>query len=269
MQKYLGREDAPIDVDTWKTLDTIMTEAARSVLAGRRVLHVEGPFGLGLKEVPLRDVEVQPGVHISPSVSLALIHTTFTLGKRDLAALEREGVSVGLGPVAKAAVDLARKEDDIIFNGGPGVPGLLSVDGRCGSFLSDWTEMGTAAADIIKGVTALDECGFHGPYALALAPARFNLLYRRSPEGNFSELEQIQTIATEGVFKAPAIKSGGVLIASGRQFASIVLGQDMTIGFVGPSGEDLEFSISESLALIVKVPATVCVLGGEAAEPSA
>ena len=65
---------------------------------------------------------------------------------------------------------------------------------------------------------------------------------------------------TGGVFKAPVLKTGGVLLATGKQYASIVIGQDMTTGFVGPVGDSLEFSISESLALLVRDPASICVL---------
>lgn len=49
-------------------------------------------------------------------------------------------------------------------------------------------------------------------------------------------------------------------MASGRQFAFIVLGQDMAIGLVGPTGEEIEFSISESLAPLIRQPQAICVL---------
>jgi uncharacterized linocin/CFP29 family protein len=65
---------------------------------------------------------------------------------------------------------------------------------------------------------------------------------------------------TDGVFKAPILDSGGILLASGRQYAAIVLGQDMSVGFIGPVGENLEFSISESLALLIRQPKAICAL---------
>jgi uncharacterized linocin/CFP29 family protein len=126
--------------------------------------------------------------------------------------------------------------------------------------LSSWDEVGAAAEDIIQALTLLDDAGFHGPYSLALAPSRYNLLFRRYPRGNFSEMEHVKTMVTEGVFKAPILDSGGVLLASGRQFASIVLGQDMTIGFIGPTGQEIEFSISESLAPLIRQPQAICIL---------
>ncbi len=45
--KYLGREDAPIGSEVWEVPDKAMVEAAKSVFAGRRILHTEVPFGFG------------------------------------------------------------------------------------------------------------------------------------------------------------------------------------------------------------------------------
>ena len=88
--KYLAREDAPLGPETWKLLDAAMMEAAKSQLVGRRLLHIEGPFGLGLKVVPLQDVEKEPGLIASEFLPVLLIQKMFTLGGRDLASYERE-----------------------------------------------------------------------------------------------------------------------------------------------------------------------------------
>lgn len=260
--KYLARGDAPFGEKLWKTLDDAMIEAAKSRLVGRRLLHVEGPFGLGLKSVPLRDVEVKPGVLAGESLPLLMIQKEFALGVRDLAGYEREKIALDLSALTETALECAALEDDLLFNGTKGMPGLLTAKGVSRHKLTPWEKVGTAADDVIQAVTALDGAGFHGPYSLALAPARYNLLLRLYERGNKSELEHVGRIVTEGVFKAPNLKSGGVLLASGRQFASIMLGQDMTIGFVGPAGDELEFTISESLALLIRRPDSICVLEG-------
>lgn len=258
--KYLAREDAPVNEETWQLLDLTMQEAAKSVLSGRRILSIEGPYGLGLKAIPLSDAEVEPGFIKSPAMTLSLIHKSFCLSKRDLAAFERDKVMLDTMPIAEAAIDCAKLEDDLVFKGAPDVSGLLTTKGSNHLKLSSWEPVGTAAEDIIKAVTLLDDAGFHGPYSLALAPALYNLLLRRYPTSNISELEHVKTIAAEGIIKTPALESGGVLIASGRQFASIVLGQDMAVGFIGPVAEKLEFSISESLAPFIRAPKAICVL---------
>lgn len=83
----------------------------------------------------------------------------------------------------------------------------------------------------------------------ALTPNRHNLRFRRYPQGNMTEIDHVKSNVTEGVTKAPSINVGGDLFASGRLFASIVLGQDIMTGFVGPSGSAYEFIVFESLAL--------------------
>jgi uncharacterized linocin/CFP29 family protein len=260
--KYLAREDAPFGSETWEVLDTTMVEAAKSQLVGRRLLHIEGPFGMGLKVVPLRDVKAESGLIASEVLPVLLIQRTFALGTRDLASYERDRMGLDTSAVTEAAIECARLEDDLVFNGAPQMPGLLTVEGSNELKLSAWGEVGTAADDLIQAITKLDSAGYHGPYCLALAPQRHNLLFRRYPRGNVSEMEHVRTMATEGVFKAPILQSGGVLMASGRQYASIVLGQDLTIGFIGPAGEEIEFSMSESLALRIRQPQAICVLKG-------
>ena len=258
--KYLAREDAPFGSEIWGVLDATMTEVAKGQLVGRRLLHIEGPFGLGLKSVPLRDIETESGFIAGQALPVLLIQQEFTLGARDLAAYEGQGVSLDTSPVAQAAIDCARMEDELVLNGTAGVPGLLSAEGSNEMKLSAWDKVGVAADDLIKAITILDNAGFHGPYTLALAPNRYNLLLRLYERGRYSEIEHIGTMITDGIFKAPILESGGVLLASGRQYASIVIGQDMTIGFVGPAGDQIEFTISESLTPHIRQPQAICVL---------
>lgn len=260
--KYLARDDAPFGSDVWDALDGAMIEAAKGVLVGRRILHLEGPYGLGLKSVPLKDETTKSGLIAGKALPLLLLQEDFDLAARDLANYEREGITLDRGAVSEAAMALAQREDGLIFYGSDelDVPGLMTVDGASGLKLSDWAEVGTAANDLIRAVTTLDEAGYHGPYTLALAPARFNLLFRRYERGNFSEIEHVKTLVTHGVYKAPALQAGGVVLATGRQYASIVMGQDMTIGFVGPEGDRVAFTISESLVPYLRRPKAICVL---------
>jgi uncharacterized linocin/CFP29 family protein len=257
---YLGREDAPVSARTWDLFDTAMVEAAKGMLAGRRLLAISGPFGLGLKAVPLSDGKGRKGFITSELLPVPLLQVPFCLGKRDLAAFERDGVALDLCAVATAACACATAEDTLVFQGAPGIPGLLSAKGSSSVDLSAWDAPGAAADEIIRAVTTLDDGGFHGPYVLGLAPARYNLLLRRYPQGEGTELDHLKTIVSGGIVKAPALGDGGVLLASGRQYAEIVLGQDMTVGFTGPAGENLEFSISESLVPVIHTPGAVCVL---------
>ena len=258
--RYLTREDAPISEALWSVLDNAMVAIARSQLSGRRLLELEGPFGFGLKSVPLGDEPTKSGLVIGSNLPVALIERPFELGKRNLAAWEREPSSLDLQPLVEATLEAARLEDSLVFNGGPGITGLMDAPGRQQIDLSVWTEVGSGASDVIKAVTALDGAGFHGPYALALAPERYNTLLRVYPQGGLIELDHVRSIVQGGVVKAPSLASGGVLVAAGRPFASIILGQDVSVGFVGPTSLSLEFNVSESLTVRIRQPRAVCVL---------
>jgi uncharacterized linocin/CFP29 family protein len=258
--KFLSREDAPITAATWEILDQTMLATAKNYLSGRRILNIEGPYGLGMKAVSLRDPGVESGPIASPVLPLAFMIRDFNIAKRDLAAFERDGIMLDTKAVYTAAIECAKLEDELIYKGTKDTPGLLTAKGGSQVKLSSWAEVGAAADDIIKAVTIMDNAGFYGPYAIALSPARYNLLLRRYPNNNYSELEHIKTIVAEGIVKAPAIESGGLLLATGKQYASIIMGQDMAVGYVGPTSENLEFSITESLTPYVRVPKALCLL---------
>lgn len=254
---FLTRDDAPIGAELWTLLDETLVDAARGQLSVRRLLEIEGPFGFGLKSVPLDDGEEVDGVITSPCLPLALISSTVELGKRDLAGYEYSHLPPNLNRLADAARDAARKEDDFLLNGLAGSQGLMQYPGVEQSSLGDWTTTGAAASDLIDAVTALDEAGFHGPYVLGLSPRRYNQLFYS--ETCWTAYQMISQIV-RSIVKLPALREGGVLMAEGRQYASIVLGQDLTLGFIGPTRDTLEFSISESLALLVREPRAIRVL---------
>lgn len=258
---FLGRGDAPLSARLWELLDGTMLGIARGELAGRRLLEIDGPYGLGLKSVPLADEEIEDGVFVSASLPLTAVRRQFVLNQRDLAAFEREPASVDLAPLVEATRAVVRKEDELVFRGSARTPGLMTGQRGARVALSDWSKVGAAEGDVIEAVSALDEAGMHGPYALALAPRRYNLLLRRFETAAVSELDVVKSVATEGVVKAPALEDGGVLIQAGKEFAHIVVGQDLSLGFVGPTGGGLEFFVSESLAVRILVPQAVCVLG--------
>jgi uncharacterized linocin/CFP29 family protein len=266
--KFLHRDDAPFGGDVWEKIDNTVVASAKSQLCGRRLLHVQGPYGLGLKALPSADKPANEKTTGSSEMTascvtpLAMIRSEFTLPIRDIAAFEHSGLPLDLGVAARAAIDCARQEDNLIFNGSKslGLEGLLSIKGSHSVKLKSWEDIGTAADDIIQAVTVLDGAGFHGPYALALAPKLYNLLFRRYPQGNSTELEHVRQIITDPIVKAPAIKTGGILICTYGPFANIVLGQDLMTGFTGPAGSKYEFSVSESIALWLTQPSAICTL---------
>lgn len=266
--KFLHRDDAPFTDKVWEKIDETAVNAARSQLCGRRLLHTKGPYGFGLKTLPGGEVQVEQakakGAELSSScaVPLGLIRMEFTLSISDIAAFEQSGTPLDLSPVSQAAIACAHQEDDLIFNGSKnlGLQGLFTFEAAQSVKLKSWNQLGAAAENIIDALTKLDDAGFHGPYALALAPKLYNMLYRRYPQGNATEHQHIREMITDGIVKAPVLKDGGILINSSESFASIVLGQDLSTAFIGPAAGKYEFVVQESLALWLTQPKALCRL---------
>lgn len=266
--KFLHRQDAPFGPAVWEKIDETVIAAARSQLGGRRLLDVKGPFGLGLKAISGGDTEVSEktsGRSVMTAgqiLNLLMIRSEFSLPVRDIAAFEQSGLPMDLGAAANAALDCAAQEDRLILNGAESLwtKGLLNADNTASFNLKAWDQPAAAVDDIINAATLLDKAGFHGPYALGLAPELYNCLFRLYPEQNLTALEHVRQIVTEGVHKIPAIPSGGVLLAAGDAFAHILIGQDLITAYVGPSGHNYNFVVFETLALRLLRPESVCVL---------
>jgi uncharacterized linocin/CFP29 family protein len=162
-QPYLMRGDAPVRPDVWAALDGAMVGAAKGVLAGRRILSIEGPYGLGLKVIPAADCPAKNNVASGGMLPLRFLHVPFTLSERDLASFERDHLPVNLQAVASAGIGCARIEDMIVFKGDECSKGLATAEGTESLKLSSWNAMGKAADDIIHGITRLDEAGSTAP----------------------------------------------------------------------------------------------------------
>lgn len=266
--KYLHREGAPFGAAVWEKIDETVMSVAKARMAGRRLLHLDGPHGLGLQafgNAGSGSAGTDTGgvaVRAPAMTPLLSIERSFALAVRDIAAFESTGQLLDLGSAAKAAAACADQEDALVFNGLKplGLEGLLTARGVQSCKLREWKEVGSAVDNILEGVTKLDAEGFQGPYAVALAPALFNTLFRRYLQGDQTEMEHLRQAVTEGIVKAAAIDRGGVLVTAVKELVSIVVGQDLLTAFVGPAGRDYQFAVSETAVLRLAEPTSVCVL---------
>jgi uncharacterized linocin/CFP29 family protein len=269
-EQFLQRNDAPISEKTWAAIDQSVVGAAKSQLSSRRLIKTQGPYGLGLKAICSSDKAVKEKTYGDAKMStscmtpLVMIRSSFALPVRDIAAFEQSGQPLELNSAAKAAMDCARQEDNLLFNGSKaaGFKGLLNAEGSGSIKLKPWAKIGAAADDMLRAVKLLDKAGFYGPYALALSVDLYNLLFRRYTQGGRTEFEHLKQFITDGIIKAPVISSGGIVICTGGPFAQIVLGQDLMTGFIGPGDNEYEFVVSESVTLRLVEPAAICVLRG-------
>ncbi len=268
MLDFLNRSDAPFDESFWKMLDEIVKEIAMGQISARKLIYAEGPYGLELQFLPGKEriIEANDTVRLSiPDFkTLTLINSTFTISAKAIASFIQSHIRMDIEPMVKCVLKLASLEDELLYYGSSAaaISGLLTNKDIQKYKLNSWDQVGDAVEDLIAAVTKLDTAGFHGPYTLALNPMLYNRLFRRYPEAEILEIDHLKSLITDGIIKAAAIKNGGVLLSSNKEFVSIVIGQDLSAGFEGPTERDYTFTLSESLALRIDVPQSICLLEG-------
>ena len=262
--------------DLMTKMEEAAVSASRDILTGRRIIDVDGPYGLGLTslEVGNDDLCRQPGpgeasAVLSHALSLPMIYRRFSLSRRRIAAFREMGQPLNLKVVEDAAQAVAMREEEFIYTGQPDfhLQGLLNADGRNTLQGGDWSSVDQVLENVIAAVNTLDGKGYRGPYGLALAPALYNNLFRRYPGSDLLQIEHLKRLCTRGIVKANI--DGGVLVA--KDVGSIVLGQDLQIACLSPDAAHDNFAVTESLVLKIEAPDAICTItpAGEATRAAA
>jgi uncharacterized linocin/CFP29 family protein len=251
--------------DIIKKIEEAAVAAARDILSGRRIIDVEGPYGLGLTTVEFGNDDLcrQPGPDeasavLSRALSLPMIYRRFSISKRRIAAFEEMHQPLNLKPAEDAAQAVAMREEEFIYTGQPdfNLQGLLNADGRNTLQGGDWNSVDQVLENVIAAVNMLDDKGYRGPYGLALAPALYNNLFRRYPGSDLLQIEHLKRLCTRGIVKTNI--DGGVLVA--KDVGSIVLGQDLQIAYLSPDAAHENFAVTESLVLKIEAPDAICTI---------
>jgi uncharacterized linocin/CFP29 family protein len=269
---YLNRQAAPFGPDLWEHIDAAAVRAARDMITGRRFLAVEGPYGVGLTSVEVGNDDFcrQPapdeaGAVMGRAISVPMLRKDFRLSIRRVASYQSMGQPLNVLPVETAAEAVAKREEEFVYYGQPDfrLPGLLTAEGRQHRDGGDWADLDQALEDVLAAVNALDAKGFRGPYALALAHALYNGLFRRYAGTDMLQLEHLRRLCQCGVYKAPI--EGGVLVDP--RVGRLVIGQDLMAGYAHQDGVHYHLYVSESIVLMVEEPQAICTISTRPAGP--
>ena len=262
----LNRQPAQFPEAIWRAVEEAAVDAARERLTGRRFLELEGPFGLGLTSIEVGNDDYcrQPepdeaGAVMGRALSVPMLRKSFRLSVRRVAAHLENGQPLDLTPAEDAAEAVADREEEFIYRGQPDfkLPGLLTQDERQHVEGGDWSAVERALADVLAAVNRLDDAGYRGPYALALAPPLFNGLFRLYPGTDVLQLEHLRRLCTRGIYKAPI--EGGVLVDP--RLGTLILGQDLHAGYISQDGVHYHLSLTESIVLRIDEPKAICTIG--------
>src|SRR6516165_8556465 len=128
----LHRELAPISDAAWADIDEETTRTLKRYLAGRRVVDVHAPGGVGLSAVGTGHLETiaAPGEGILARQrqvkALVELRVLFELDRQQIDDVERGANDSDFQPAKEAAQKIAYAEDRAIFEGCPaaGIGGI-------------------------------------------------------------------------------------------------------------------------------------------------
>ena len=257
---FLARDDAPLTPEQWATLDLVVTETAKRFLVGRRFIPLYGPLGAGLPAVPMTRLKVESGQPIADLggglLDLAEINQDFIVTWKALETAQRLEIPDDWAVAAAAAYQVALKEDALVF------AGLVNAPGHQGLAAGDWSVTGTIFDDVVQAIAALVPAGHPGPYALVVSPSTHAALHRFYGNGGVLEITMLADLMRSGVFTTPElVDSQALVVETGSLNMDLAVGMDVRTAYLGPADMNHPFRILETIALRVKRPTSIVVVG--------
>ena len=267
----LHRELAPISDAAWASIEEEARRTFRRHVAGRRVVDVGEPAGLGLSSVGTGHVgQVDPpaeGVEgfmarLRTSQQVVELRVPFTLGRQDVDDVERGARDSDWQPVKDAARQIAFAEDMIIFNGyqAAGITGIRESSSNPALVLH--AEIREYPNAVSHAVSSLRLAGVGGPYALVLSATAYTEVSETSDYG-YPILEHLARVVDGEIIWAPAIDGAFLLSTRGGDY-QLCLGQDLSIGYLSHDAGTVQLYFQESLTFLAYTSEASVALGAHA-----
>ncbi len=261
----LARELAPISSEAWEAIEAEAKRTLATYLAARKLVDFSGPKGWTFAAVSTgraRRLDRAPGQAVEAKVRLVQplveLRAMFDLAREEIDAVGRGASNPDLGPLVDAARRLALAEDSLVFDGfeAAGIGGLAAGAPR--------RVMAAASEDVLRAVSdaleILREAGVGGPYALALGPRWYTDLSKIPGPGRYPLIEHVRRIIEGPIVWAPAIDGGVVVSMRGGDF-ELVIGRDISIGYLAHDDQKVRLYFEESLTHRLLAPEAAVTIG--------
>jgi uncharacterized linocin/CFP29 family protein len=267
MMDYLRRATAPVSERVWRALDEAVSQAARHVLAARRIATFDGPHGWEYTAARLGTMTpcgAPPGraiVCVPNLVLLSEIRVDFSLPWSSIEVFERGAPVLDTDAAEAAAREAALAEDRLTLYGDPVGNGFLTGKESPRVPAQDWAQSGALVADLVRAVEMLDERGIPGPYEAVLPTARYYAYLRATDEAGYPAARQLRDVLAAVHRSAVILGAGAVFSTRGDDFV-LTVGGDLAAGYRLHDREAVHLFCVETVAAQTVTPEAVCVLEG-------
>src|SRR5262245_7740665 len=247
----LHRELAPISDAAWADIENETTRTLKRYLAGRRVVDVHGPGGVGLSAVGTGHLNAiaAPGEGILARQrevrALVELRVPFELDRQQVDDVERGAGDADWQAAKDAAQKIAYAEDRAIFEGyaAAGIRGIRQ--GTSNPIMTLPADVRHYPDVIAQALSQLRLVGVNGPYTVLLGADAYTALAETSDNG-YPVLEHVKKLVKDVIICAPAIAGAFVLTTRGGDF-DLHIGQDVSIGYLSHTDSIVRLYLQETL----------------------
>lgn len=229
-------------------------------------MELEGPLGwehsavdLGRIDGPSEGPEPDAEERAREVLPLTELRVPFGLDRGELDDVSRGADDPDLEPLVDAARTLARAEDRLIFHG----DAATDVRGLCPGCDHDPVAASGGFTDyprlVSEAINVLRQAGVGGPYALALGPEAYTGLAETAGGGGYPVIDHVEQIIEGPIVWAPVLDGGVVLSLRGGDF-ELVLGRDISIGYLDHDRSTVRLYLEESAAFRLLSPEAAVTL---------
>lgn len=267
---HLRRELAPILSSAWKLIEDEARDALKTYLAARKFADFSGPHGwshaavnLGRAEDLAFEHEASGGLTIESRVRkvapLIELRVPFELSLSELDDVERGASDIELDAVVHAARALARAEDRAVFYGvqAAGITGIAS--GSSHEPIALGNDFKNLADSVSTAIARLRSLGVDGPYGLALDADAYTAMLQTTGPGGYPILQHLRRFLDGPTIWAPALNGALLFSMRGGDF-ELVVGEDISVGYRGHSGDRVQLYLEESFTFRLLGPEAAVVL---------
>jgi uncharacterized linocin/CFP29 family protein len=246
----LHRELAPVSDAAWAEIEEEATRTLKRYLAGRRVVDVPTPGGIGLPAVATGHLlQIDPpaeGILARQREVKALVElrVPFELQRQDIDDVERGSEDSDWQPVKDAAKAIAFAEDRAIFNGYPAAKIQGIREGTSNPIMKLPADVRDYPDAVAQALSQLRLVGVNGPYSVLLGAKAYTQLAETRDYG-YPVLEHVKRIVDGNIIWAPAIEGAFVLTTRGGDF-ELNIGQDVSIGYLSHTDASVKLYLQET-----------------------
>lgn len=247
------RNLAPISDEAWAEINERAETVINAQLTTRDSLKVNGPFGLSYTAVPTGRLDLidnkKSNIKLGLYNNQKLVETriSFELSQWELDNILRGAKDINLDALEDAAMEIARFEDDVVYNGHPSanITGLMNEAAHQKTIKLESQQI---LLEVANALIDLRNSFVEGPFNFVVDKA----LYEALNKVHGSKLLRfiVEEMIGGRVIVSEMIK-GGLLLPVKHDDLEFTIGQEYTIGYESHDHKNIKLFIMNSFTLRV------------------